>query len=132
MRWTRILASTTVGGAVAAYFTGADKLDGFYRFGYTSAVGAAVLYDYKFVVGPVKDAHGDKSDEYKAIRSVIDKKSAERMLHVCQKHGGLYIKFAQALSTNNFALPKEYITTLSVAQDKAEFKPWKVGFTWCG
>lgn len=40
------------------------------------------------------------------------------------QNGGIFIKFAQALSTNNFSLPSEYIETLSRAQECNEPKPW--------
>lgn len=64
-------------------------VDGFQRFGRTLYAGLLASYDYKFVLGAGERTHGRGSDEYKALKKVVDKRNAERMLAVCKKSGGL-------------------------------------------
>lgn len=46
----------------------------------------------------------------------VHKRAAARLLHVCQLHGGIYVKFGQYLASMNHVLPKEYTDTLRVLQ----------------
>ena len=46
-------------------------------------------------------------------------RSATRILDTCLENGGLYIKFGQGLVSMNHVLPKEYLNTLKVLQDRA-------------
>ncbi len=59
------------------------------------------------------------SDEWSELAKPCHKRSAEKVLHGCLKNGGLYIKLGQGLVSMNHILPKEYIDTLEVLQDKA-------------
>jgi aarF domain-containing kinase len=83
------------------------------------------------------------SEDYKAQKPIVDKRSADRLLYLCQKHGGIYTKvcrsasfakspskhyfvqLGQYISTLNNVLPQEYTKTLSAVQDKQPFRPWK-------
>lgn len=51
--------------------------------------------------------------------SIVHSRSAQRILDICLANGGLYIKFGQGLVSMNHVLPKEYLETLKVLQDKA-------------
>lgn len=58
------------------------------------------------------------SPEYNAKKSEVNLRSAQRLLHVCATHGGVYTKFGQHVASMNHILPKEYIETLQVLQDR--------------
>ena len=49
----------------------------------------------------------------------VHKRSAEKILDGCLRNGGPYIKLGQGLVSMNHVLPKEYVDTLVVLQDKA-------------
>lgn len=53
----------------------------------------------------------------------MHKRAAQRVLAVCKKNSGLYIKAGQYLASLNNLLPEEYTSTLSVLQDKAPHQP---------
>jgi aarF domain-containing kinase len=63
------------------------------------------------------------SDEYRSVCKDVHKRAASRLLHVCQLHGGIYVKFGQYLASMNHVLPKEYTDTLKVLQDRNPFIP---------
>ncbi|ORY38195.1 P-loop containing nucleoside triphosphate hydrolase protein [Rhizoclosmatium globosum] len=57
---------------------------------------------------------GERVDE---LWSQVHKRSAERMLHVFQTNGGVYIKLGQHLNALVYLLPFEYTDTFKVLQD---------------
>ncbi len=71
----------------------------FCRAVFHSAITAA---DYK--VGLVKLEIG--SPEYESKKKIIHQRAADRLLHICRKHGGVYTKFGQHLASLNHVLPK--------------------------
>ncbi|XP_066597082.1 uncharacterized aarF domain-containing protein kinase 5 isoform X2 [Prorops nasuta] len=50
--------------------------------------------------------------------SDIHQRAANSILEGCLKNGGLYIKLGQGLAAVNHILPKEYVNTLNLLQDK--------------
>ena len=60
-----------------------------------------------------------ESDEWDAKASPVHLRSAEAILAGCLKNGGVYIKLGQGLISFNHILPKEYLKTLAVLQDRA-------------
>lgn len=48
----------------------------------------------------------------------IHRRSADRIVQGCLQNGGIYIKLGQGLAAINHILPKEYIESLSILQDK--------------
>ncbi|CAL1686188.1 unnamed protein product [Lasius platythorax] len=48
----------------------------------------------------------------------IHRRSADRIVQGCLQNGGIYVKLGQGLTAINHILPKEYIESLSVLQDK--------------
>ena len=60
-----------------------------------------------------------ESSEWDTAAGPVHQRAAERLLDGCLKNGGLYIKLGQGLVSMNHLLPKEYINTLVVLQDKA-------------
>lgn len=101
----RVINATAAAGSLAASaYVLADKqqqndvralADGFTRFCRTAYHGTVIVMDYKRNVDPLEAAHGKKSPEVLAAKKVVDLRSAQRLLELCRKHGGLYIKFAQ-------------------------------------
>ena len=74
------------------------------------------IHDFPFMIffGPIQE-----SKEYSEAIKGCHKRAAERVLAGCLKNGGLYIKLGQGLVSMNHILPKEYLTTLEVLQDRA-------------
>lgn len=60
-----------------------------------------------------------QDEEYNEKIAGCHQRSAERVLDGCLKNGGLYIKLGQGLVSMNHILPKEYLKTLEVLQDRA-------------
>lgn len=56
--------------------------------------------------------------EYQVTLKKTHQRTADRILAGCLKNGGLYIKLGQGLVSMNHILPKEYLETLKVLQDK--------------
>ncbi|KAI8053401.1 kinase-like domain-containing protein [Syncephalis plumigaleata] len=56
--------------------------------------------------------------------SALHQRAAERILDVCQKNGGLYTKFGQALSLQSAILPQEYSDVMKVLLDDAPSSPY--------
>lgn len=50
--------------------------------------------------------------------SRIHQRSAEKIVQGCLKNGGPYIKMGQGLVSMSHILPREYVETLKVLQDK--------------
>ncbi|XP_029163824.1 uncharacterized aarF domain-containing protein kinase 5 [Nylanderia fulva] len=48
----------------------------------------------------------------------IHQRSADRIVQGCLQNGGIYVKLGQGLTAVNHILPKEYVESLSVLQDK--------------
>jgi len=88
---------------------------GLVRFSRPLFQGLIVGVDYKYSLWGIDDT----SDEYQEMISGAHTRSAQRILDTCLVNGGLYIKFGQGLASMNHVLPKEYMETLKVLQDKA-------------
>lgn len=52
------------------------------------------------------------------MMSRIHQRAADRILHTCLVNGGSYIKLGQGLCSLAHILPREYVDTLKVLQDK--------------
>ncbi len=64
------------------------------------------------------------SDAYVAKRQEVNLRAANRILYVCQQHGGVYTKAGQYLSSLVKILPDEYTDTLRVLQDANPGEPF--------
>ncbi|KAI3649752.1 hypothetical protein MP228_005384 [Amoeboaphelidium protococcarum] len=62
--------------------------------------GVMITYEYKVNFGPNADI------------DAIHQRVADRILHTCQKNGGLYVKFGQGVCSFNHILPPQYANTL--------------------
>lgn len=60
----------------------------------------------------------EDSENYIKQLKAVHQRAADRILTGCLQNGGLYIKLGQGLVSMNHILPKEYLETLKVLQDK--------------
>lgn len=59
------------------------------------------------------------SDEYKKVKSKCHEKSAQKLLELCCKNKGVYIKVGQHIGSLDYLLPKEYVNTLKILHSHA-------------
>ncbi|KAK3600947.1 hypothetical protein CHS0354_004156 [Potamilus streckersoni] len=90
-------------------------LGGFVRFFRSTVIGLTIAVDYKWSLWKLEE----DSLKYDASIKGCHKRAAERLLMGCLQNGGLYIKLGQGLVSMNHVLPKEYVETLVILQDKA-------------
>ncbi|XP_062591717.1 uncharacterized aarF domain-containing protein kinase 5-like isoform X1 [Saccostrea cucullata] len=88
---------------------------GIKRFFRSLSIGTIISLDYKYNLRGLKE----DSDEYNEALGPCHKRAAERLLAGCLANGGLYVKLGQGLVSMNHILPREYLETLVVLQDKA-------------
>nr|KAI8763515.1 hypothetical protein BgiMline_006451 [Biomphalaria glabrata] len=88
---------------------------GIQRFLRSLIIGAFISLDYKWSLYNIDE----ESEEYARLIKLCHQRAADRILVGCLKNGGLYIKLGQGLVSMNHILPKEYLNTLVVLQDKA-------------
>jgi len=77
-------------------------------------IGLSIALDYKYQAWGLDEM----SDEYAEAMERCHERAAQRILDGCLKNGGLYIKLGQGLVSMNHVLPKAYLETLKVLQDK--------------
>lgn len=78
-------------------------------------IGLSVSIDYKWSLYNLDE----DSQEYDKAIKLCHKRAAEKLLMGCLNNGGLYVKLGQGLVSMNHILPKEYVDTLVILQDKA-------------
>lgn len=83
-----------------------SKIAGILRFGRSLKIGLTISVDYW--VGPLMGY----------TESEIHQRAADRIVEGCLQNGGIYIKLGQGLAAINHIIPKEYISTLTILQDK--------------
>ncbi|CAL1532375.1 unnamed protein product [Lymnaea stagnalis] len=115
-------AAITVTGTISYYtFESQDRrklivfAGGIQRFLRSLLIGTVISLDYKWTLYNVDE----ESEEYNQLIKTCHQRAADRLLVGCLKNGGLYIKLGQGLVSFNHILPKEYLSTLVVLQDKA-------------
>ncbi|CAH1797750.1 unnamed protein product [Owenia fusiformis] len=121
-RWFYVLAGLPIiGGATYASLDKVTQrkarviIQGFGRFQRSLFIGLKISIDYKYTLWNLDE----ESEEYEKALGPCHKRAAERILQGCLQNGGLYIKLGQGLVSMNHILPKEYLNTLEVLQDKA-------------
>lgn len=85
------------------------------RFLRSFHVGLTISIDYWW---SLRGLHED-SEEYRVQASSCHSRAAKRLLDACLLNGGLYVKLGQGLLSFNYLLPKEYLDTLVILQDRA-------------
>ncbi|KAF7831151.1 putative aarF domain-containing protein kinase 1 isoform X1 [Senna tora] len=82
---------------------------------------ACNIADYKYSLRGLDEG----SEEYRLKMSEIHLRSAKRLVKLCEKNKGFYVKAGQFVSAQSM-LPKEYLSTLSALQDQVAPCPFKV------
>lgn len=90
-------------------------IGGFGRCYRSAVIGLKISLDYKWSLWKLDE----DSVEYEKAIKLCHKRAAERLLMGCLSNGGLYVKLGQGLVSMNHILPKEYVDTLVILQDKA-------------
>ena len=89
------------------------------RFLRTVATGISISVDYKMLsLRWGREDEERDADGYDAALRAAHRRTADKILATCLHNGGLYIKFGQGVLAMNNVLPKEYLETLRVLQDK--------------
>ena len=89
------------------------------RFLRTVATGISISADYKLLgLRWSREDEDRDADGYDEALRAAHKRTADKMVATCMRNGGLYIKFGQGVLAMNNVLPKEYLETLRVLQDK--------------
>ncbi|CAM9109096.1 unnamed protein product [Pylaiella littoralis] len=123
MSFSPVARGLAAAGVAAAGVTFSDRdrrdavvgvTNGAIRFGRAFGYGAVISFDYKYNLRDLER----NSEEYEAVRKEVSLRAAQRLLHVCSMHGGVYTKFGQHVSSMNHVLPKEFTETLKVLQDR--------------
>ncbi|KAF9954886.1 hypothetical protein BGZ70_010431 [Mortierella alpina] len=111
------VATVLSGATTALYLVDTHKnARAIQRTSRTAWNGILIGWDYKFNFTP------GKADQINDLH----KRVAERILHVCQSNGGLYIKLGQGIATNSSVLPACYLTTLKALYDDASSVDYSV------
>ncbi|KXS12183.1 ABC1-domain-containing protein [Gonapodya prolifera JEL478] len=67
--------------------------------------------------------HERKLAEYENLQKTVHKRSAERLLDVCKRNGGVFIKLGQHIAAMSYVLPTEYTETMRPLQDRCPVTP---------
>ena len=86
----------------------------------STLVGITVILQYKWYFW----MYDMDAQENSTRRSQLNLRSAQMLLWVFRKNGGIYTKAGQHLASLTHALPKEYTETMSVLQDAAPYLPY--------
>jgi aarF domain-containing kinase len=96
------------------------------RFVSSVSTAAVIGADYKIVKQWAKwQGVEEASDEYKEMERRLHVRSAERILNLSLRLGGIWMKLSQYVSTLRPAVPVEYTSVLAAAQDKANSRPFE-------
>ncbi|KAI6223697.1 ABC1 domain-containing protein [Aphelenchoides fujianensis] len=88
---------------------------GLVRFSRAGWTAVEMIADYKWqMTGTDRE-----SEEYKKRLSGCHQRGAERILELCRKNGGVFIKVGQHIASLQYLIPDEYTSTLSVLHSKA-------------
>jgi predicted unusual protein kinase regulating ubiquinone biosynthesis (AarF/ABC1/UbiB family) len=90
------------------------RLDSVERAGRTLSYGLLTAADYKFSLAGLEPG----TEKYKEKQSEVHLRAAQRILYVCQRQGGVFVKAGQYISSLVKILPDEFTDTLRVLQDK--------------
>ncbi|XP_046736210.1 uncharacterized aarF domain-containing protein kinase 5 isoform X1 [Diprion similis] len=108
-----------IGGAgTAVVTTGYIFLDSKEKRVFKSLIGSSVRFARSLAIGLVISADYWVAPLIGDEENTIHERSARRIVDGCLSNGGLYVKLGQGLAALNHILPREYVRTLAVLQDK--------------
>lgn len=94
------------------------------RFTRSLRTAAIVAADYRILFSKFTDY---QSDEYKAARSIVHERTADKLLRLARAQGAVYVKIGQHVASMNHTVPKEYWTKLRLLEDHAAHRPfWQI------
>lgn len=82
---------------------------------------AVISADYKWGRDWL-ESRGQSSEE---AAHIVHQRSAERLLRLFKKQGGVYVKAGQHMSSLYYLLPREYCSTLSELHSRATAQPYE-------
>ncbi|XP_077982398.1 putative aarF domain-containing protein kinase 5 [Glandiceps talaboti] len=95
--------------------------EGVGRFVRSFYIGLVISLDYWWSLYGLQE----DSKEYKTAIGGCHQRAADRIVVGCMKNGGLYVKLGQGLVAMNHLLPKQYLDSLVVLQDKSLTRQYK-------
>ncbi|XP_048509949.1 uncharacterized aarF domain-containing protein kinase 5 isoform X3 [Athalia rosae] len=108
-----------IGGVGAAVLsTGYMLLDLEEKRALRSLIGSSIRFARSLSIGLIISADYLLAPTVGDEDKLIHKRSAQRIFEGCLLNGGLYIKLGQGLAALNHILPREYVETLTLLQDK--------------
>lgn len=112
----------TIWGLYSAWKENFNFFDGvtrtirtFYGFIYT-------YFSYQYFYA----THNENDRDFEEQEKKQHLKCAQRILELCLKQGGIYIKLGQYAASNNHIYPKEWTDTLKILQDKSATRTYDV------
>lgn len=115
------IAAGAVGLSVAALQKNKWEVStiGLLRFGRAAITVGKIAVDYKMTL------HGldTSTQKYEELKSQVHFRSAQKLLDLCCKNGGVFIKVGQHIGALNYLLPYEYVSTLKVLHSTAPKAP---------
>jgi len=108
MKWRLVGSLALAGGVIGSndlITNDGNGISGFARLSRSVAVASQVAADYKL------NRYRDGDPE--VLRNLAHERGARRLLELCEKNGGLYIKFGQHLAQLEHVIPGQYCRTLS-------------------
>jgi aarF domain-containing kinase len=111
------LASVTGGSLATLHYNDWDiSTFGVVRFGRTFLTVGAIGLDYKYSLRNWKTMPEEESN---SLWSQVHERSAKKLLHLCSKNGGVFIKVGQHVGAMEYVVPNEYSSTLKVLHSRA-------------
>ncbi|XP_058463806.1 uncharacterized aarF domain-containing protein kinase 5 [Malaya genurostris] len=91
-----------------------ENVQGAQRFLRSLGIGISISVDYAWSLWGLSETDTDYSD----VIAKVHQRSANKLLRGCLSNGGLYIKIGQGVAALNHIIPKEYVETLKILEDK--------------
>ena len=91
---------------------------GLIRFGRAAVAVGRIGWDYKTSLFSSSSPKND-TKEYEDLKTIVHQRSAERLLQLCNKNGGCFIKVGQHIGALDYLLPDEYVSTMRVLHSQA-------------
>ena len=91
---------------------------GIIRFGRAALAVGRIGVDYKMSLFSSSSPHYG-TNEYEELKTEVHQRSAEKLLGLCNKNGGCFIKVGQHIGALDYLLPEEYVSTMKVLHSKA-------------
>lgn len=106
------------GASIAAvgFYGSYDVHSSWARSTRTLCYAAVTAADYKYVTRSTSEAEADRKTEAMAA---MRQRAADRLLHVCMLHGGLYTKLGQFMASMTHMMPDEITRTMAACEDRA-------------